>query len=144
MARRKGSSGRGVIYQLDFDTKAIRQALTGLPKELRREIRAPLKASGEVIRQEMLSRVPRATGALARGVKTRVDVRSLKVRVVSMHKTEWRGRVYDYGRALEFHSKRYGTRYKWFYPSFDDKKDEAYQMFEHAVDNALRRVGLRE
>lgn len=130
--------------RIDVDAKAVRQALTGLPKELRRELRAPLRASGEVVAARMRQRAPRRTGRLARGVRTRVDLRALKVRVVSTARAQHRGAPYDYGRALEFDARRYSGRFKWFYPAWDESRDEAVAMYEAAVAAALRRVGLAD
>ena len=120
-----------------IDMKEVRAALKGIPRELRRELREPLKRSGAIIVSEMCSRAPRKTGRLAAGVKARTNLNALTVRVMSTARTKWGDRLYDYGRALEFDAKRYGGRFKWFYPSFDAKKDEARELFWQGVKRVV-------
>lgn len=131
MARRK-SGVRGV--------SRLRKKLRRVPVEIRKEVVAAIADAGELLRFEMLKRVPRDEGDLASVIELKFSNDKLAIDVGPGVKSKrsfrlagWRAHFSEFGTLT-------ASAQPFMGPAFEAAKKLAAQMINKAVDKALRRA----
>lgn len=102
--------------------KELQRSLKEADKETRKQVRAVLRESGEIVRAEAAKRFDNVDTGSAAGFKVRVRQRGIAVEQ-SRRKTT--GKRADYGHLQMTRA---------LLPALDDKQDEVVDRFEKALD----------
>jgi hypothetical protein len=125
----------GVYVEKQSEAQVI-AAIKRAGKAARLSVNRRLKDAGAVVVMEIGKRTPRgATGLLKRSTKATGSAATLSVRIVNTAiASSPRYPKFRYGKRLEF-DPIYGGRYKFFYPGFEAKKEEAIAQVRKVLDD---------
>lgn len=117
----------------------LRRKLRRMPDDIVDEVRKAVTDGAEILRFEMLNRVPVDTGILAETIEIKLGRDKLSATVGPGARTK-KARLRGF-RALfiEFGTQNMSAR-PFIFPALESRKNEIRTHIDRAVDRALRRV----
>jgi HK97 gp10 family phage protein len=121
----------------------LRKKLARMPDDIVKDVRDAISDSAEVLRFEMLQRVPVDTGMLAETIEIKLGRDKLSARVGPGARTKKARKRGFRALFLEFGTRHMAAR-PFIFPALEARKTEIKSAIDNAVDRALRRVSEKE